>query len=258
MTNFHRIGMCLIFALIISCSTRDEEPEAVLVLPKSLTSKSPQGDHTTYYNYIEGNKLKSTVRNGRVTSERFYTDNLITKSISYNDLGEITSQFTYEYANNRLSKSNIGTGILNYSIYFTWIDNDHVSIEDDSVKPAGTINKTEVYFSNGNIVKTTNYHHAPNYYTITEVNIIENDTKNNPFKNIEGHSLITFDTKGDFFSQANNITKITTTRRGTVNGEPFSEDYFRTFSYKYSDQMFPIDYTVNSSYGSSYIYEFAY
>ncbi len=259
MKNILRAGICLIFGLIISCSSRDEEQENVLIVPKTMISKSSSGNnYSTQYQYSDRNKLTRVVRNNRTKLERFYYNNLISKTISYNELGEISAIDKYEYVNNKISKINTSMGFLTYNIFYTWIDDHHVSIEDDKTKSVGSIDKTEVYFSNGNIVKTTRHLHIPNYYTIDEVNIVENDTKNNPFKNVEGFSLVAFDISSDFFSQSNNITKITTTRTGSINGEPLSETYFRIFDHSFSDQMFPVNYTVKDSFGNSYSYEFEY
>ncbi len=124
--------------------------------------------------------------------------------------------------------------------------------------PENAINKTDIYFSNGNVVKSTNHTYYPNYYTIDKVEIVKNDSKNNPFKNIEGYSLIAFDISSDFFPQINNITKITSSREGNVNGEPLIENYFRTFELTYNTKNFPQTYIVSDSYGNSYNYEFSY
>lgn len=258
MTNLIRAGICLIFGLIISCSSRDEEQENILVVPRTITSKSSSGESSSAYHYIDGNKLARVVSNNRTKVESFYTNKFITKTISYNELGEISATNKYEYANNKLSKVNTNIGILNYNIYYTWIDSNHVSIEDDKTRSVGSIDKTEVYLSNGNVVKTTRHLHIPNYYTIDEVNIVENDIKSNPFKNVEEFSLIAFDIKSDLFYQSNNITKITTTRTGTIDGEPMAETYIKVFNHSFNNQMFPLNYTVNDSFGNSYTYEFTY
>ena len=76
--------------------------------------------------------------------------------------------------------------------------------------------------------------------------------------NIEGYSLIAFDISSDFFPQSNNITEISTTRIGNVNGSPLTENYSRNFQLSYNAKNYPQLYVVNDSFGNSYTYEFSY
>ena len=242
----------------VSCSSRDEIENAnSIILPKTITSKSSSGNIISEYQY-DGNKLKYILANNGSKNIISYAGNFITKSISYNSSGEVISEFNYEYKNNKLFKTNYKIGTLETNIFYTWIDDNHVYFEDDKYKPDNAINRTDVYFNNGNVVKSTNHIYYPNYYTIDKVEIIENDSKNNPFKNIEGYSLIAFDISSDFFSQTNNITKIVSTRKGNVNGEPLNENYFRNFELSYNTKNFPKSYMVNDSFGNSYTYEISY
>lgn len=245
--------------VLISCSSGDRDNESVnaVILPKTCTSISPSGNTTTEYQY-DGNKIKSIIASNGSKSMITYTGNLITKLVTHDSSGAITSETNFEYKNNRLSKKNFKIGLLNTDTFYTWIDDNHVSIEDNSYKPQNAIDKTELYFSNGNVVKSTNHTHYPNNYTIDKVDIIESDTQNNPFKNVEGYSLISFDINSDFFFQSNNILQIRTTRTGIVNGEPMSERYYRNFELSYTDKNYPQSYVVKSSYGSTYSYEFSY
>lgn len=245
---------------LINCSSRDEdnnENVTSVILPKTLKSIHSSGDITSEYQY-DGNKIKSvTVSNGS-KSQITYTGNFITKVVSYDSSGAVTSEFNYEYKNNRLSKTNYKIGLLTANIFYNWIDDNHVSFENDSYRPNNAIDKTDLYFINGNVVRSTNHIYYPNNYTIDKVDIIENDDRNNPFKNVEGYSLISFDITSDFFYQSNNILKITTTRTGVLNGNPLSESYYRNFELSYTDNNYPQSYVVNSSYGSTYSYEFSY
>ena len=250
----------LLACFLINCSSRDEdnnENVTATVLPKTLKSKHSLGDLISEYQY-DRNKIKSvTISNGS-KSQITYAGNFITKVVSYDSSGAVTSEFNYEYKNNRLSKTNYKIGLLTANIYYTWIDDNHVSFENDLYRPNNATDKTDLYFSNGNVVKSTNHTYYPNNYTIDKVDIIENDNRNNPFKNVEGYSLIAFDITADFFYQSNNILKITTTRTGIVNGEPLSENYHRNFQLSYTDKNYPQSYVVNSSYGYTTSYEFRY
>ena len=249
-----------ILYFLVSCSNRDEyivENVNSLTLPKTLTTKSSSGDIVSEYKY-DGNKITSIISNNGRKSIFSYTGNFITKSITYDSSGEIEYKVSYEYANNKLSKKNYKYKFLEFNIFYTWVNDNHVYFVDDKYMPANAINRTDFYFSNGNVIKSTNHTYYPNYYTIDKVEIVENDSKNNPFKNIEGYSLIAFDISSDFFPQINNITKITTSREGNVNGEPLTENYFRTFEFTYDTKNFPQIYTVSDSFGNSYKYEFSY
>lgn len=250
----------LFIFLCVDCSSRDEDSNdgsTAVILPKTLKSINSLGETTSDYQY-DGNKLKAIKVNNILRSAFTYTSNLITKVVSYDSSGAITSEFNYEYKNNKLSKTHYKIGQMSTNIFYTWIDDNHVSIEDDKYKPLNAIDKTEIYFNNGNVIKSTNYTHYPNYYTINKVEVIENDDKNNPFKNIEGYSLISFDISSDFFPQTNNIKKITSKIVGTVNGEPLAENYSRNFQQTYNDKNFPQAQTVTNSYGNTYNYEFSY
>ncbi len=249
-----------ILYFLVSCSNRDEdivENVNSLTLPKTLTTKSSSGDIVSEYKY-DGNKITSIISNNGRKSIFSYTGNFITKSITYDSSGEIEYKVSYEYANNKLSKKNYKYTFLEFNIFYTWVDDNHVYFVDDKYMPENAINRTDVYFSSGNVIKSTNHIYYPNNYTIDKVEIVENDSKNNPFKNIEGYSLIAFDISSDFFPQINNITKITTSREGNVNGEPLTENYFRTFEFTYDTKNFPQIYTVSDSFGNSYKYEFSY
>jgi hypothetical protein len=249
-----------ILYFLVSCSNRDEyivENVNSLTLPKTLTTKSSSGDIVSEYKY-DGNKITSIISNNGRKSIFSYTGNFITKSITYDSSGEIEYKVSYEYANNKLSKKNYKYKFLEFNIFYTWVDDNHVYFVDDKYMPENAINRTDVYFSSGNVIKSTNHIYYPNNYTIDKVEIVENDSKNNPFKNIEGYSLIAFDISSDFFPQINNITKITTSREGNVNGEPLTENYFRTFEFTYDTKNFPQIYTVSDSFGNSYKYEFSY
>lgn len=249
-----------ILYFLVSCSNRDKdivENVNSLTLPKTLTTKSSSGDIVSEYKY-DGNKITSIISNNGRKSIFSYTGNFITKSITYDSSGEIEYKVSYEYANNKLSKKNYKYTFLEFNIFYTWVDDNHVYFVDDKYMPENAINRTDVYFSSGNVIKSTNHIYYPNNYTIDKVEIVENDSKNNPFKNIEGYSLIAFDISSDFFPQINNITKITTSREGNVNGEPLTENYFRTFEFTYDTKNFPQIYTVSDSFGNSYKYEFSY
>ena len=249
-----------IFCFLVGCSNRDEdsiENGNSLTLPKTRTTISSLGNIVSEYKY-DGNKLTSIISDNGRKSIISYTGNFITKTTTYDSSGEVEYEVSYEYANNKLSKANYKFTFLEYNIFYTWVDDNHVYFVDDKYMPENAINKTDIYFSNGNVVKSTNHTNNPNYYTIDKVEIVKNDSKNNPFKNIEGYSLIAFDISSDFFPQTNNITKITSSREGNVNGEPLIENYFRTFELTYNTKNFPQTYIVSDSYGNSYNYEFSY
>ena len=243
---------------LISCSSRDEnDNKNSIILPKTITYKSSSGYTTSEYQY-NGNKLNTIIASNGSKSIISYTNNFITKSVTYDASGAVISEFNYEYKNNKLSKTNYKIGLLETNIYYNWVDDNHVYIEDDKYKPNNAIDRTDVYFKNGNVIKSTNHLYYPNNYTIDKVEIIQIDTKNNPFKNIEGYSLIAFDISSDFFSQSNNITEISTTRIGNVNGSPLTENYSRNFQLSYNAKNYPQLYVVNDSFGNSYTYEFSY
>ena len=259
--KIHFIYLLILF-LFISCSSRDESVNEnnTSTLPKTITATSKYGNIISEYQY-DGNKIKSIISNNGSKSFFFYTNNLITKSIvtlsnPYNETYEVN----YEYKNNKISKASF-TGFLSFNIYYTWIDDNHVSFIDDKIKPTNAIDKTDLYFDNGNIVKSTNHLYYPNNFTIDKVDIIESDNNNNPFKNIEGLSLlINFNNENIFFYQTNNVTKITTTRAGVDNnGQVISENYSKNFQFNLNAKNFPEIYNITDSYGNYYSkYEFSY
>ena len=249
---------CFFVCLLLACSSREEdEIEKSIFLPKTLITKLSSGNSTVEYQY-EGTKLKGIFSSSGSKSLISYSDNLITKSVRYNSAGAVEFEVDYEYKNRKLSKTILKTGILTTATLYTWVNDNHVFFEDDSYKPDQAINRTDVYFDKGNVTKSTNHIYYPNQYTIDKVEIIENDIKNNPFKNIEGYALLSFDTSSDFFPQANNIKKITTTRTGSVNGEPFTESYIKSFQHSFNVNNFPLSYITNDSFGNSTSYEFSY
>ncbi|WP_163410566.1 hypothetical protein [Flavobacterium ajazii] len=243
--------LCLFSSLMLvlsSCSSDDTTDEKIL-LPKTekyTYASHPEENNTVTYSY-DGNKIVSLTYDGGDQIIFTYTGDLITKAVyteSYE--GETYTQTTtFTYENNKLKSSlkvDSGDSSTKRKTY-TYNSNGTISVatfilnlstqeEEQDWSSVLTLD------SKGNIVKAE---------FGDSVNIIEYDTKNNPFKGILGYTLLL---ESEIFDKEantpNNITKIieksgeviegTTTYVNTYNSDNYltkSVSGDETFEYTY-------------------------
>jgi hypothetical protein len=195
-----------------SCSKDDESSSSEKVpFPKTekyINASHPEDNNTVTYAY-DGNKIVSITYGGDIKTVFTYTGDFITKAVyTETDGGKThstTTTFTYE--NNKL-KSYLEVSSQKSSSRkktYTYNANGTISTKTVLIDPT---TQEEMYSdsslftmdSRGNIIKA-----EFNGY----VNFLEYDTKNSPFKNVLGYSLLL---DSDIFDKEvnslNNISKV--------------------------------------------------
>ncbi|MBF7093395.1 hypothetical protein IUY40_17815 [Flavobacterium sp. ALJ2] len=243
--------LCLFSAIslvLASCSCSDydnpiienvenveDTEDTVLILPQTekYTSESePEKNRTATYTY-DGNKIVSLDYDRGNKTTFIYTGNVITKAEYYNN-GVLKSTTTFTYENNKL-KSYLKTGTSEYSDSirksYTYNTDGTISTVTVSINP--TTQKETILISTVLTPDTKG-----NYIQVAfkdKVNSVEYDTKNNPFKNILGYTLLL--ESGIFHEDAittnNNLTK-------TVEMEKGVTTRITTFMNTYNDNDFLI------------------
>lgn len=186
--------------VLTSCSNDETKEDDVVITPKSqnLLKKSIETNgngivRTAIYTY-EGNKIDKIIYDDGATTVFTYTGDLITKTVQteIHNGKAYSNTTTFAYEGNKLrsslkvySENRINTmqGIFSYDvegkISATYIDIDPLTQKQKLMTlSALTLD------SNKNIVK------AEMFTSPYNVSLMEYDTKNTPFKNIVGASLI--------------------------------------------------------------------
>lgn len=219
--------LCLFGAvalMLTSCSSDDDKTsteENVVLLPKTekyTYALNAQDNSTVTYAY-DGNKITSLTYNTGEKTVFTYTDNLITKAVyteTYEGAPRIFTT-TYTYENGKLKSSfQLGSASsVNKRRTYTYNANGTISTVTVLINPttqAETQDSSSVLTldANGNIVKAE-------FNDLT--NIIEYDTKNNPFKNVLGFtSLLDSDIFDKDANSVNNMTKVTEKSGDVIEG----------------------------------------
>jgi len=223
------------FVVFASCSKDDDSiSEEKLLLPKKeiyTNASYPQENSTVSYVY-DGNKIVSlTYDNGDKTNFT-YTGNFITSAVYTESYGgrtySTTTTFTYE--NNRLKSylevysdsSSSRKKIYTYNENGT-ISTKTVLINPETQEESNYENSLFTLDSKGNIVKA-----EFNGYT----NTIEYDTKNSPFKNVLGYSLLL---DSDIFDKeinsSNNVLKVIEKTREVIEGTTIFVNTYNSDNY---------------------------
>ena len=232
--------LCLFsaLALLVSSCSSDENSssEEKVLLPKTekytYGSNGTENDLVTYA--YDGKKITSLTYGGGQKTVFTYTGDLITKAVYTETYGGAThtSTTTFTYENNKL-KSSLKVNSGNSSnVKKTYVYNANGTISTVTTL-INTTTQEEIQDSssvltldaNGNIIKAE-------FNDLT--NIVEYDTKNSPFKNIVGYTLLLdseiFDKEAN---SPNNITKIIEKTGEVVEGtyiytNTYNEDNYLT------------------------------
>ncbi|MCC9073542.1 hypothetical protein LNQ49_18350 [Flavobacterium sp. F-65] len=207
--------------VLTSCSSSDDDNGGDnsnvenTIFPKTekyTSTLSPEENSTVTYAY-QGNKIESLTYSGGDKTTFSYTGNVITKAESFEGgVLKTTTNFTYE--NNKLKSyievpASADSASLKKS--YTYNADGTISTVTVMIDPTTLVETQEsssvfTLDARGNITKV-----VFNDY----INVVEYDTKNNPFKNILGYTLLLdagiFDKD---VNTPNNFTKITETKNG--------------------------------------------
>jgi hypothetical protein len=196
-----------------------------VILPKTekYTSTTHSEDNSTSTYTYDENKIVSLVSDAGHKTLFTYTGNLITKTEYYEENVLVTTTvFTYE--NNKL-KSYLETPAGNSSKRrkdYTYNANGTIStatflISTDQVE---TLDSSSIFTldTNGNVVKVE---------FNDSTNLIEYDTKNNPFKNILGYTqLLDSEAFDQEVNTVNNFSKLTEKEGETIVGTHIYENTY--------------------------------
>ncbi|AYN03307.1 hypothetical protein [Flavobacterium sp. 140616W15] len=222
--------------VLASCSSSDDNndnndkptvDDTVLILPqteKYTSASHPEENNITTYTY-NGNKIVSVDYSEGNKTTFTYTGNVITKSEYFeNNILMETTTLTYE--NNKLkSYLKVPTTASSSRVRTDYTYNTDGTITSlriliDPITQVETIDLTSVLTldTRGNIIKIV----FDDY-----VDVAEYDTKNNPFKNILGYTLLL---DAEIFDQdvnsGNNLTKTTGEKNGiTVEIATYENSY---------------------------------
>ncbi|WP_313580135.1 hypothetical protein [Chishuiella sp.] len=199
---------------LFSCSNDDNSGETNntteienSILPVKTIYTTPKGDYSSILTIsYDGNKINeinitySGIENYSEKSIYQYTGDLITKITNYDKDGDESMVREYTYLNGKVSTlvtTEWGDKKLIATSKFEWIDDNHLK-ETTTNDYDNSIYIDEYFYENGNLVKTI-------YNNSNEI-IMTYDDKENPFKNVTGLQLVSFDDL-EVFSKNNPIKK---------------------------------------------------
>jgi hypothetical protein len=226
--------LCLFGASLLvltSCSNDDSTPvdPATTILPKTITNIYGGKSLPTQITY-DNKKIVSIVHSKGEKNVYTYTGDVITKEVEYDEKGILDSTTEYIYTNGKLSsKISLETGTdYKYKTKYTHNTDGTISYEEFRIAVATGVEQqygdTGKYtYKDGNLVKKEN-----SYYGSVGSSTYEYDTKNSPFKNVLGYSLLI-----DEQPSANNVVK-----RTYISG---SSTYISTRTYIYNSNGFPTE-----------------
>lgn len=232
--------------VLASCSKDDDKPNpATSTLVKKVIytdiDKSTFTSQTTYNGY----KIVSIVGSDGSKTVYTYTGEVISKIEEIDEKGVLESTTEYTYTSGKLATSlekEVGED-YNYKTVYTHNADGTVSFADVMINvktgtsdDGGTVGKYT--YSGGNLVKK-----VYSYYGTEYSNTFEYDTKNNPFKNITGFSLL-LDNEDE--ASVNNLVKRT------------SASSIYTHTYTYDANGFPTEQQSFSNGKSDGTSQFAY
>ncbi|KUJ62211.1 hypothetical protein AR687_09325 [Flavobacteriaceae bacterium CRH] len=246
--------------VLTSCSSDDSNDASASIKPSRITYLDGDSETSYFIDYkYDGNKIVSETEDDGSTTKYTYTGDLITKKEDFGSDNQVDYTTEYTYTNGKVSSQ-----IMKYSeipgknsslsyydkLKYTYNSDNTVSYEGFYVSAsAGTEEKNGSYgtltFQDGNLIKsvtTVNYGSTATYF-------YEYDTKNSPFKNVTGGSLLI--DKG-FEVSAHNITKysgssvsvdkkIGLSSHAAKSAASTSNPYINTFTYTYDSNDFPTE-----------------
>lgn len=242
--------LCLVsaaFLVLSSCSSDSDSAKESSILVKKVIYTDSDGATTSDVTY-NGNKIvKSTDSDGEFTVYT-YTGDVITKSESFDADGKSEYSTEYTYVGGKLASSvrkSASDTEYNRKTKYTHNADGTIAYEEFRVNIATGVEGEYGYigkytYANGNLVKEEN-----SYYGSESVITSEYDTKNNPFKNITGFSLLI----GDHSSNSNNVLK------RTFNSKGSSTPTVETYIFEYDSKNYPTKMTTKTQSGTSVITE---
>jgi len=223
MKKIKLFGLGLLLALLsLSCS-KDGEPTASptsLILTKRVNERDPVYSDIgkdTYFTY-DGNKIVSSIYDGKYKDVYTYTGNFITKIEEFSS-EKLTNTIDFTYTNGKL------TSVLEKEPLYPSKITNYVHNSDGTVSYSSTSGKGKLTFKDGNLMEDASETNGTETY--------EYDTKNNPFKNILGISALLYNAKGGILFNAsknnyikntdkyNGVTSILTTSTITYNSDGY-------------------------------------
>jgi len=236
--------LCLLSAVLLgftSCSKDDNndssEPASLILVKKIIYGES---DGISYFsNYVyDGNKIISITDEDGFVMKNTYTGDFVTKIESITESGNLDATTEYSYVNGKLSFSD--RKITNQDKYnrtkFVYNTDGTVSYQEytiDSKTEIETIKGkvVKLTFKDGNLVKRE----RSNNDGSQTLDVYEYDTKNSPFKNALGFTLL------DEEASVNNLVKKTQT---FTSEDGINTIYITTYDYKYDSNNYPTEVRI--------------
>ncbi|OXA93975.1 hypothetical protein [Flavobacterium hercynium] len=242
--------LCLVsaaFLVLSSCSSDSDSAKESSILVKKVIYTYQDGTTTSDVSY-NGNKItKITDSDGEFTTYT-YTGDVVTKRESFYEDGSLNYSTQFIYTSGKLSeilKKEGSDSKFNYKTKYTHNADGTIAYEDFRVNIATGVEEEYGFigkytYANGNLVKE-----EKSFYGSDSVITHEYDTKNTPFKNVTGFSLLI----GEESSSSNNVVKSTFNSKGSST--PSSEAYI----FEYDSKNYPTKITTNTQAGTSVIVE---
>ncbi|PBI84693.1 hypothetical protein BSF41_40210 [Flavobacterium sp. ACN2] len=228
-----------------SCSKDDNnssDPASSILVKKIIDIDIDGSSSTRNYEY-NGNKIVSMTEDG-LLSKYTYTGDFITKIEEIDASGKLDLTTEYSYTNGKLATSVEKNTNSKFYYKTKYTHNTDGTVTYDQFRGTVATGAEEEYgaagkytFKDGNFVKL-----EVSYYGSESLYIYEYDTKNYPFKNVTGLSLLLDDE-----TTANNVVKIT----GTSGTGDIIRTSIITYSYKYDTNNYPTEKVERYQSGSS-------
>lgn len=234
-----KIASIIILVLILASCSKDNAPNADIILLKKRVEKYTNIEFTTIFSY-DGNKLVSASKSDGTKINFTYTGDFITKIEYFNAKNVVKNTFDYIYTDGKVTLEIINDPsrpTTSFKTTYGYNADGTVSYEFSAINlitNAYISHQIGKYtFENGNLMKNEYsiiYENSPNTAPGFGTIVYEYDTKHNPFSNVLGGGMMT----GHIYS-ANNMTRSTKNLKGIIDDSP---DMTSSFSYNSDD--FPI------------------
>ena len=238
--------------ILTSCSSNDDDSGSAtdLILPKTIKFSYPEypEENTTSVITYNGNKIVRVV-DEEMQTDYIYDGNLIVKEIVYDisdGKNDKTSEKSYSYTNGKLTATSYVRKFTSeypfgeYRGRSVYTHQNDGTIKKESYSTNANTgeeinnNYTEtLFFQNGNLIKLVAIDNNSSLSS-TRTSIYEFDSKNNPFKNVLGYSLLL----DEEYCNANNLIKHTYSY-----SESESKVYINETVYEYNANGYPTKQT---------------
>lgn len=245
--------------ILTACSSDDSNDASASIKPSRITYLDGDSETNYFVDYkYDGNKIVSEIEDDGYTTKYTYTGDVITKKEEFESDKQLVYTTEYTYTNGKVSsqimKNNVAaaknsiTSDYYDKVKYTYNVDNTVSYEGFYVNAStGTEEKNgssgTLTFRDGNLIKSVT---TVSYGTTTYS--YEYDTKNSPFKNVTGGSLLI--DKG-FEVSAHNITKYSgssvsfdkhiISSHSAKRAALADNGYVNTFTYTYDVNNFPTE-----------------